>query len=174
MGLAGNAEEPAALPGKSPPLISAFVMLRLSRGFGPGMGLDVFGPDRTNVEGLTMRLAEVVNRSTSGPTWLPSRFRWIYVWPAASVGLALGSITNPLVNLPRVKLLPIWQIIVVPLAAAIVAGTVWAAFAWALPSLELLDTGERSRLQRYRTLLWSGLGAVVAGLIGTAIWTALT
>ena len=43
-----------------------------------------------------------------------------------------------------------------------------------MASLELLGSMERSRFQRYRALLLSGLGAVVAGLIATAIWAAFT
>jgi hypothetical protein len=45
---------------------------------------------------------------------------------------------------------------------------------WALPPLELLDTGERSRFARFRAFLLSGLLAIAASVIASAVWAAVT
>lgn len=170
-----KAEEGDALLVKPPSLNYAAVTLRLSKSLtASAMFLAVQGPDRTSVEGLTSRLVEVLNRSTSGPTSLLSRLGWALVFPIATFAALIGSSAVRTFNLAPVDGRYEWQEIVVPITAALVAGSIAAAFVWALPSLELLDSMERSRFQRYRALLLTGFGTVVAGLIATAIWAAFT
>lgn len=168
-----KAEQGAALLVKPPPLTSSAVLLRVSKS-AKAIYLTVMGPDRTSVEGLTTRLVEVLNRSTSGPTNLATRYGWGLVFPAASLGLLIGTLADERFNLSPPNGRWDWQDFAATITASIVAGTICAAFAWALPSLELLDSTERSRFQRYRTRLITGVGAVIAGLIGTAIWAAIT
>lgn len=165
-----------ALVVKPPPFNYAAVKFRLSKSFPAGpMRLVVQGPDRTSVEGLTTRLVEVLHRSTSGPTkGFPDKVGWAFVPLVAFLGFAAGDSAVGVFNLGGVVGHYELPRVVLPIAAAIVAGTFWAAFVWALPSLELLDSTERSRFQRYQGLLLSGVGAVVAGLIATAIWAAIT
>lgn len=173
----GRTEEVAALV-KPPPFVDTAVSLRLAKGLmtnaDGAMSLEVKGPDRTSIEGLTTRLVDVLNRSTSGPTNLPTRFGWMLVLSVAAFGLLGGSLAVRAFNLAPVDGRYEWQEIVVPMMAAILAGIISAAFVWALPSLELLDSNERSRFQRYRARLWAGIGAVIASLVAAAIWAKAT
>jgi hypothetical protein len=173
--IGGKTEEAAALV-EPPPFVDAAVSLRLARGLNANaaMSLEVKGPNRTSVEGLTTRLVDVLNRSTSGPTNLPTRFGWMLVFPVASFGLLGGQLAVRAFNLAPLNGRYEWQEIVIPMMAAILAGIISAAFAWALPSLELLHSNERSRFQRYRAHLWAGIGAVIASLVAAAIWARAT
>lgn len=173
----GKAEEAAALV-EPPSFIDAAVSLRLARGLvmnaNAAMSLEVKGPERTSVEGLTTRLVDMLNRSTSGPTNLPTRFGWLYLWLPVLLGALMGTLIIRVFNLAPLNGQYERPEIVLPIASAIVAVTIWAALVWAWPSLELLDSTERSRFQRYRTLLWAGLGAVIAGVMAAAIWARFT
>lgn len=175
--IGAKTEEAAALV-EPPPFVDAAVSLRLARGLvtdaNAAMSLEVKGPDRTSVEGLTTRLVDVLNRSASGPTNLPTRFGWMLVFPVASFGLVVGLLAVHALNLAPVDGRYEWQEIVIPIMAAILAGIICAAFVWALPSLELLDSNERSRFQRCRARLWTGIGAVIASLVAAAIWAKAT
>lgn len=174
--LDGKTDEAAALV-EPPPLMSASVTFRLADGTAPAMRMLVLGPDRTNVEGLSTRLAEVLNRSASGPTNLPTgsaAFGLVFAFFGIILGLNVGTAIVRVFNLAPVDNRYEWQEIVVPIAAAIVTGSFFFALHWALPSLELLVTGERSRFERFRGMLISWLVAIIAGVIATAIWAAIT
>jgi hypothetical protein len=158
-------------PFRSAPSVS----FRISNGILAGIRVEVSGPDRTNVEGLTARLVEVLNRAASGPTNFSTGFGPLAAFIlGVAIGLAIGVAVVVGFNLAPNNNRYEWQEIVVPAGAAMAMGTLFLAFNWALPSIELLDTGERSRFQRFRALLFSGLVAIIAGLIATAIWAAVT
>lgn len=170
----GKPEEAALLP-KPPELMTAAVALRLEARATAGMRLVVIGPERANVEGLTTMLVEVLNRS-AGPKNPTGPLGFGEFLAAASVVLAFGL---SYVAVHVLHLAPIdnhyqWQEIVFPFGAAIIVGASWFAYFWAFPTIELLDSAERSRFQRYRTSLLTWFVAVIGGLIATAIWAAIT
>jgi len=174
----GKTDEAAATGDPPGPerVISASVSLRLAGGGSivKAMQLEVAGPDRTNVEGLTTRIVEVLNRSTEGPTRIRREFSLFSPLWGFLVGWLVGFSAVRGFNLAPRNTRFEWQEIVIPSAAAIVTAGFLAAFVWALPPLELLDTGERSRFTRFRALLLSGLGAIAASVIAAAVWTAVT
>jgi hypothetical protein len=174
----GNKDEAAALGDPPGParVMDTSVSLRLTKGVNVHtvMHLEVAGPDRTNVEGLTTRLVEVLTRSAVGPRNVP-QLAWIMVAIfGAEIGFLLAFSLVHAFELAPVNNRFEWQEIVFPAVAAIVIIGFLGALAWALPSLELLDGDERSRFMRFRTSLLAGLGAVTAGFIATALWVALT
>ena len=171
----GQTDEAAALVEPPPFMHNTSVSFRIIKALAAGIRVEVRGPDRTNVEGLTTRLEEVLNRSASGPTNIPTGFVQLpHTFLGASIGLLIGSAVVRWFDLAPSNNRYEWQEIVVPIAAAITTGALFFGFNWALPAIELLDAGERSRFARFRALLFSGLGAIIAGLIVAVIWAAVT
>jgi len=169
--LDGKIDEAAALV-KPPALTSESISLRL--GVRSGMRLAVHGLERTNVEGLTSRLADVLNRSATGPTKIPTGapgFVWVCSLLPTLLAFEFALIASDPAPLHRHWY---WQLFLIPSGAALVVAALCVAFFWALPTVEILDSGERSRFQRYRATLYFWLVAIIAGVIGTAIWAAIT
>jgi len=171
--LDGKIDEAAALV-KPPALGSGSISLRLGDGRVTAMSLEVHGPDRTNVEGLTSRLVDVLNRSASGPTNISNVWCVSLIPVAVALGTFIGWKVVRGFNLAPLDNRWEWQEIVIPVAAALVMTGLLAGVAWVFPTLELLDSGERSRFQRNRAWLFSAICAVIFGVIGTAIWAAFT
>jgi hypothetical protein len=167
----GKIDEVAALD-KPPALTSEFILLRL--GARSGMRLAVQGLDRTRVEGLTSGLVNVLNRSATGPTNIPSGstgFVLIFTLMPAIIAFNFALIVSHPAPLHGHYY---WQLFIIPAGAALVVAALCVAFFWALPTVEILSSGERSRFQRYRAALYFWLVAIIAGVIATAIWAAIT
>lgn len=166
--LDGHTDEAAALA-KPATLVLSSVSFRLENKNPPAIHVEVLGSDRTNVEGLTARLEQILNRSASGPTKLPREWAGPVAIPAALLTGVFASYGVHAFNLAPVNGRTEWQEIVIPFALSVVVAGIFASVAWIFPGLELLDRDERSRYRRYRSRLISGLGAIIAGLITAAI-----
>ncbi|WP_407341693.1 hypothetical protein [Pengzhenrongella phosphoraccumulans] len=158
---------------KPPELVHASASFRLASGLSAGIEVDVRGPDRTSVEGLMARIVDVLDRSTTGPTRVPAQVGFVLLAPVMVAATYFGGRMVHFLNWAPKDNQYQWQEILIPTLLSVVSVGILATFMWAFPTLELLGLGERSRFVRYRSLFLSGLGAVVAGLIATALWTRL-
>ncbi|MBU4336344.1 MAG: hypothetical protein KJ548_07200 [Actinobacteria bacterium] len=156
----------------SSPAISA-VSFRLGKDRIRAMQVSVEGSDRTSVEGLMGRLVAALNRSTEGPSNFSSEWVWVALFPFAIVALLLASYVVHAFNFAPIDGRYEWQEIVIPILSVAATICLFASTVWVFPKLELLDSGTRSRFRRFRALIFSGLGAIVAGIIATAVYAAM-
>jgi hypothetical protein len=154
------------------------IKVRISRGFspvtielqaqksseGPGLVLTVMGSERTTVEGISTRLAALLDR---GNQISSSRVQAI----ALTVGVTeLGLVVYLLTRFHLVR-----GDSSSPLGTALLVVAILVAFAmvplskWLTPNLELVSPGVRTRARRFRAWILGALSAFMLGLAASAL-----
>jgi len=151
--------------------ISARVAFRFSSGF-TGLTIEVSGPERARVEGLVKGLRDILDQGRSAIPWyspgfagdaLPLAFAFVFT----VVGLFVGDQFAP----HRKGFF--WQD-GVGLGFGFVSGfALGLLIRWMLPTLELVDDGERTRFRRVRGWFFGYVGLVIATIVAAFLYDAV-
>jgi hypothetical protein len=135
--------------------------------------LNVYGADRTRVEGLRQRLAEVLGRgATNSPgfnrTWLIVMGSWL-----AAPGFFLGFTVPQWLDLAsRNNQWEVAEVVGMFLGIALPLVTATGAW-WLFPPIELLDEGRAGRARRFRKRIIGIVGAIVLAVGGAFLYDAV-
>jgi hypothetical protein len=137
-----------------------------------GLQLEVRGEDRHAVEGLYNRLAEILSSRRAWRRLDPDWALVAIVPMVAGCGI-LGLLVVDWLGFGAVKN-KTNDAQIAGLAIGLLAGLGLGALPWWLyPQFELVEDGESTRAERYRTLVVSTLVAVVLGVIAAAAYDAI-
>jgi hypothetical protein len=143
------------------------VQIRLERGWweGAGLTLDVAGSDRTRVEGLASQLGDALKpRGRVGLPWLYGTRLLVVLIAAIWTTMVAGVLLTR--TLPNTEVGVRLAIVFGPVA--VVGGLVVFA-AWAGPTIEVLEAGQRSRYVRLRARVLALVAALVIGTAGSIL-----
>src|SRR5207302_7832138 len=124
------------------PLYGGPVMsIRMQDEYLPVLSLVVEGDERTRVEGITARVEDVLKRGSRKPNLYG--FRQVVLALGVVVPASTGLIAIHLISGRALGAISIISVLGVSVALG-------SLLAWLVPPLELVATGVRSRLHRYR------------------------
>jgi len=133
---------------------------------GAGMRLSVRGGDRTRVEGLTRQLSDALTPRYS--VGVPGLYgtRAVIAFNAAFVAtLTVATLAvRAVLDIDNIA----WRLVIIFGSGALVTATTVLA-AWAGPSVEILEPGQRPRYLRWRGRLLALVGTLTIGIAASVI-----
>lgn len=139
-----------------------------------GTSIEVRGEDRTQVSGLLQRLTQAVTRrGATRPNVDRSWFVPAAVLLLSPLALAGTSLARLLGLASRNHAWEAGEIVGISVGCLLAIG-LGAAGWWLFPPVELLDEGDAGRFRRFRVAVFGAIGALVLGVIASAVYAAIS
>lgn len=131
---------------------------------GSALKVQVIGTDQPLVLGLAERLRKELDSGGRSPRWY-RRDQLLLALLLFPIGVLVAFGLRPQIGGAAADVIPFGF-----LAITVLSGIVFLA----TPSLEMLDRGSKTRLDRLWRPIVAFLVAIITGLLGSALWTAIT